>query len=102
MLKNRFGEFHFPAHNEFFGYFVKQWLENEEISVVLWRCCHRRHRTDNAVGGCNNKVNSYFERSHPNIKKIIGLPTKIIRKLKPHIQENDIKFRGEEKKEVLY
>jgi hypothetical protein len=35
MLKNRFGEFHFLAHNEFFDYFVKQWLENEEIPVVL-------------------------------------------------------------------
>jgi hypothetical protein len=35
MLKNRIGGFHFRAHNEFFGYFVQQWLENEEIPVVL-------------------------------------------------------------------
>jgi hypothetical protein len=33
MLKNRFGEFHLPAHNEFFGCFVEQWLENEEVSA---------------------------------------------------------------------
>jgi hypothetical protein len=28
--------FHLRAHNEFFNYFVKQWLENQEIPVVLW------------------------------------------------------------------
>jgi hypothetical protein len=42
MLKNRFGEFHLRAHNEFFKYFVEQRLENEEIPIVslpsfLWR-----------------------------------------------------------------
>jgi hypothetical protein len=35
----------------------------------LWSCYHRRHRNNNAVEGWNNKVSSYFERSHPNIKK---------------------------------
>jgi hypothetical protein len=44
MLKNRFGEFHLPAHNEFFDYFVEQWLENKEIPDGLWSCYHRRHR----------------------------------------------------------
>jgi hypothetical protein len=36
--EKQFGEFHLRAHNEFFGYFVEQWLENEEIPVVLWSC----------------------------------------------------------------
>jgi hypothetical protein len=31
--ENRFEEFHLRAHNEFFDYFVEQWLENEEIPV---------------------------------------------------------------------
>jgi hypothetical protein len=44
-------------HNEFFDYFVEQWLENEEIPVVLWSCYHRRRRTNNAEGGWNNNVN---------------------------------------------
>jgi hypothetical protein len=35
MLKNRFGELQWRAHNEFY-YFVEQWLENEETPVVLW------------------------------------------------------------------
>jgi hypothetical protein len=30
--------FYLRVHNEFFGYFVEQWLENEEIPVVLWSC----------------------------------------------------------------
>jgi hypothetical protein len=38
MLKNRIGELHLRAHNELFDYFVEQWLENEEIPVVL--CSH--------------------------------------------------------------
>jgi hypothetical protein len=71
MLKNRFGEFHLRAHNVF-DCFVEQWLENEEIAIVLWSCYHRRHRTNNAVEGWNNKVNSYFERPHQNIKKVLG------------------------------
>jgi hypothetical protein len=58
MLKNRFEEFHLRAHNEFFDYFVEQWLEKEEVPVVLWSCYHRRHGTDNAVEGWINKVNS--------------------------------------------
>jgi hypothetical protein len=33
--ENKFGEFHLRAQNEF-GYFVEQWLKNEEIPVVLW------------------------------------------------------------------
>jgi hypothetical protein len=35
MLKNRFGEFRMRAHNEFFDHIVEQWLDNEEIPVVL-------------------------------------------------------------------
>jgi hypothetical protein len=40
MLKNRFEEFHLRARNEIFNYFVEQWLENEEIPVVLWSYIH--------------------------------------------------------------
>jgi hypothetical protein len=76
MLKKGFGEFHLRAHKEFLDYFVEQWLENEEIPVVVWSCYHRCHRTNNAVEGWNNEVNSRFHRPHPNIKKSIGLPTK--------------------------
>jgi hypothetical protein len=72
MLKNRFGEFHLQAHNGFFDYFVEQWLENEEIPRVLWSLYHRRHGTNNTVEGWNNKVNSYFERPHPNTTKVLG------------------------------
>jgi hypothetical protein len=36
MLENRFGDFNLRAHNEFFNYFVEQWLENEENPAVLW------------------------------------------------------------------
>jgi hypothetical protein len=48
--------FHLRAHNEFLGYFVGQWFENEDIPVVLWSCYHRRRRTNTAVEGWNNKV----------------------------------------------
>jgi hypothetical protein len=65
-------EFNLWAHKEFFGYFVEQWLENEEIPVVLWSCYHRPYRTNNEVEGWNDKVNSYFERPRPNIKKVLG------------------------------
>jgi hypothetical protein len=37
MLKNRFVEFYFRAHNEFFDYIAQQWLETEESPVVHWR-----------------------------------------------------------------
>jgi hypothetical protein len=89
MPKNRFGEFHLPAHNEFFDYFVEQWLENEEIPVVLWSCYHRRHRTNHAVESFYNKVN--LERPHPIIKK----KQKRSRKFQ---HENDVKFRGEKRR----
>jgi hypothetical protein len=69
MLKKQVCRVSFAAHNEFFDHFVEQWLENEEIPVVLWTCYHRRHRTNNAVEGWNNKVNSGSERPHLNIKK---------------------------------
>jgi hypothetical protein len=39
--------------------------------VILWSCYHRRHRTNNAKEGWNNKVNSYIERPHPNIKNAL-------------------------------
>jgi hypothetical protein len=68
-MKNRFEEFYLGAHNKFFHYFAKQWLENEEIPVALCSCYYRRHRTSNALEGWDNKANSYFERPHPNIKK---------------------------------
>jgi transcription elongation factor Elf1 len=42
------------------------------MSVVLWSCYHRRHRTKNAVEGWNDKVNSYFERPRPNSTKVSG------------------------------
>jgi hypothetical protein len=58
MLKNRFGEFNSRPHNEFFDYYFEQWLENEEIPVVLWSCYHRRYGTNSAIEGWNNKVNS--------------------------------------------
>jgi hypothetical protein len=68
----RIGEFHLRERNEFFDYFVGQWLENHKTPVVLWSCYHRRHRSNNAVEGWNDKVNSYFERPQSNIKKVLG------------------------------
>jgi hypothetical protein len=45
----------YGTHNEFFDYFIEQWLVNEEIPVVRWICYHRRHRANNAVESWNNK-----------------------------------------------
>jgi hypothetical protein len=45
MLKNRFGESHLREHNEFFHYFVEQWLEKEEIPVALWSCINLTNLT---------------------------------------------------------
>jgi hypothetical protein len=77
----------------FFDYIVQQWLKDDEIPVVLWSCYYRLHRTDDAVEGCNNKVNSYFERTHPNIKQVLGCLQKEAENCN-HLYENDNKFSG--------
>jgi hypothetical protein len=100
MLKNRFGEFHLQAHNEFFEYFAEQWLENEEIPVVLWSCYHTRHRNNNAVEGWNNKVNS-FEKPNLNIKKVLGCLQKEEDNCNPLYMRMTLHLEGE-KKDVLY
>jgi hypothetical protein len=76
---------------------VEKWLENEEIPVVLWSSYHRRHRTNNSIEGWNSKINSYFERPHPNIKMYCSAYKKML-KLQPPINEIDIKFREEKRK----
>lgn len=57
---------------EFFDYFIDQWLENEAIPVQLWTCYKRRHRTNNAVEGWNNKINVCIGKPHPKIQDVIA------------------------------
>lgn len=60
-----------PKLIEFFDYFTERWLENEQISIQLWNCYKRRHRTTNAVEGWNNKVNSTFQKPRPRVKDLV-------------------------------
>ncbi|GBN85427.1 hypothetical protein AVEN_220897-1 [Araneus ventricosus] len=56
---------------KFYDYFVEQWLENSTITVSMWNCFKRLHRTNNIIEGWNNKVNAFIGKSHPRIEDVI-------------------------------
>lgn len=57
--------------NQFFDYFVDQWMENPLLPLASWNCKGRRHRTNNAVEGWNHRFNTLIGRSHPRIKHLV-------------------------------
>lgn len=40
----------------FLVHFVERWLKNEELSVQVWNCYKRLHRTTNATERRNNQI----------------------------------------------
>jgi hypothetical protein len=60
-----------PKVQEFLDYFVDQWMENPNIQIDMWNIYKQRHRTNNAVEGWNNRLNSTIKQSHPRINDLI-------------------------------
>lgn len=56
---------------DFFDYFVTNWLENINIPVAMWSCHGKKHRTTNAVEGWHNKINSSIGNPNPRISSLI-------------------------------
>ena len=62
-----------PNHEKltrFYDYFVSQWLENDNITKEMWNCHKQRHRSNNALEGWNNRLNTLI-RPHPNVYQLI-------------------------------
>lgn len=57
----------------FYDYFVIQWLENPIVGKKIWNCYGKKHRTNNAVEGWNNRLNKIVKTPHPNFYKFIKL-----------------------------
>ena len=70
---------------EFYDYFVDQWLENSRIGINVWNCYKRRHRTNNVVEGWNNKLNRLLGRTHPNLGELIMC-------LRKEAEQNDLLY----------
>lgn len=63
-----------PNHQkltEFYDYFVDQWLDNPHIKLNDWNCHEKRHRTNNAVEGWNNKLNAAIKKRTPKILDLV-------------------------------
>lgn len=58
---------------EFYDYFVEQWLDNENIPRVMWNCSGRRHRTNNVSEGWNRRVNALISKNHPNFYSLLKI-----------------------------
>lgn len=71
--------------NEFFYYFIEQWLENPHLPIKAWNCTGRRHRTNNVVEGWNHRLNTIVGKPHPRIKNLIMT-------LKDEAENSDMKF----------
>lgn len=56
---------------EFYDYFVDQWLDNEHMPRDMWNCSGRRHRTNNVSEGWNQRINRLISRVHPNVYSLI-------------------------------
>ncbi|GBN13774.1 hypothetical protein AVEN_258100-1 [Araneus ventricosus] len=89
-----------PQHaklQEFFDYFVKEWLENSIITTSKWNCHKQQHRTSNTIGGWHNKFQTILSKPHPKFRNPLQA-------LKDESKYNDFfnklngdKFRREEK-----
>nr|CAD7571159.1 unnamed protein product [Timema californicum] len=62
-------------HNDrlptFLDYFTDRWLQNHNIPIKTWNVAGLRHRTNNAVEGWNQKLNSRTGEKQPNIFKLV-------------------------------
>ncbi|KAG8175297.1 hypothetical protein JTE90_027111 [Oedothorax gibbosus] len=60
-----------PKLQQFYDYFVEQWLENTSVPIKMWNCYQKSHRTNNAVEGWHYKLNKLVSKSHPKLKNLI-------------------------------
>ncbi|GBN43365.1 hypothetical protein AVEN_80827-1 [Araneus ventricosus] len=62
---------------KFYDYFVEQWIENRTITVSMWNCFKRLHRTNDIIEGWNNKVNAFIDTGNECIRNlsVLGLET---------------------------
>ncbi|XP_035216715.1 uncharacterized protein LOC118195774 [Stegodyphus dumicola] len=61
-----------PKLQEFYDYFVNQWMDNALVTIEMWNCNNRRHRTNNAVEGWNNKLNHALMKHHPTVRTLVA------------------------------
>ncbi|XP_035208214.1 uncharacterized protein LOC118182940 [Stegodyphus dumicola] len=55
----------------FYDYFVEQWLENDVVTIQMWNCNEKLHRTNNIVEGWHHKLNSVIRKIHPKTLELI-------------------------------
>jgi len=51
----------------FHDYFVKHWMESQNVPIEMWNINKHRHMTNNAVEGWNSKLNSMIGKQQPNV-----------------------------------
>ena len=51
----------------FLGYFVKQWMENQNVPIEVWNIKKHRHRTNNAIKCLNFKVTRFAGKQQSNV-----------------------------------
>ncbi|CAL1272081.1 unnamed protein product [Larinioides sclopetarius] len=63
-----------PQHaklQEFFDYFVKEWLENSIITTRIWNCYRQQHRTNKVIEGWHNKFQTILNKRHPKFRNLL-------------------------------
>lgn len=79
---------------EFFDYFIEQWLENPHLPREIWNCYKRRHRTNNAVEGWNYRLNNNAGRPHPHIRDLILILKEEAQKADGKIRQLELNLEG--------
>lgn len=74
---------------EFYDYYVEQWLQNSTITKNMWNCYNKMHRTNNAVEGWNNRLGHVVSRSHPRVLDLV-------KHLKEESEQSDFFYRRKE------
>ncbi|GBO21182.1 hypothetical protein AVEN_113977-1 [Araneus ventricosus] len=63
-----------PQHaklQEFFDYFVKEWLENSIITTSMWNCHKQQHKTNNTMEGWHEKFQTILSKPHPKFRNLL-------------------------------
>jgi hypothetical protein len=53
--------------NLFLDYFVKQWLENQNVPIEVWNINKNQHRTNNAIKCWNSKLAGFVGKQQRNV-----------------------------------
>ena len=51
----------------FLDYFVKQWMDNQHVSIEVWNINKHRNRTNNAIQCWNSKLTGFVGKQQHNV-----------------------------------